>query len=1040
MEENIKALQSGSSRLDAGDGDWSLFPDMRLPPKIKVPEFQMYDGTTDPHRHLRHYRGKMLQYWDYKEDQSRRCEYHQSTPGHTTDNCWKLRERIQQMIDDKQLRFNAVRPPNVQANPLIDHGSSSRPNINMTSVCAIGEYETEQEASAPFIIEYVPLETVVGVMGVTRSGRVYENPEAVNRGKAPTAALGIAPEATPIPYKKVTEKEVEAFIKIIKMNVDLNCIRPSKTTVRAFDGSQREVNREIDLLINVGPCSFNITFQVIDIPNAFSLLLGRSWIHLAGAVPSTLHQKLKFIVEERLITVKVLGTIRTSISTRSTPSLSSETTERSVRPTPTAWWGRSCCATTTSRVPGSKHMGKGSTAQSRSKSTRTGGDSFFTLPKTRLLRSAEASTSIVSQHIMGRSTGASQFRHSPTFFWDRSTSSEVLLTALHRIQTTHLSICQPYTPSPRRLLQGSTSAPHRRMRSSITGLQSRATRLKGLDEDDRVPEIKESLHRLENRQLTPIEPIEDVNVGTEEEPRTLKIGTSLDPIQRARMIDFLKEYQEVFAWSYADMPGLDPSIVKHFLPLDIENLPPKQQHLRRQINATLRRRSSRATYQRAMVTLFHDMMHKEIEVYVDDMIAKSKEGEDHLVNLKRLFERLKKYNLRLNPEKCTFGAKFGKLLGFVISERGIEVDSDKVKAIRELPPPSIVREKAFDDIKAYLVQLPVLVPPTPGRHLIVYLTVHRQSLGCMLGQEDESTCAEHAIYYLSKKFTEGESNYSKIEKMCYALVWVMQKLRQYTLYHTIDLLLKAYPLKYLLGSPSSMRNIAKWRCQLTEYNIEYVPCTSVKGQMYFDGVVNSTGYVIGAVLISPDGRYYPIAAKVGFPCTNNMAEYEACILGLQAAIDLKVKELETKDAKLVPYHEYLEKLAENFEKISFTYMLCIKNQFADALATFASMVSITKKNLIEPLEIEIAKGPAHCDVIETTDEQPWYEDIKNFLRTGLCPAFANCWDRKTLRRLAEHYFLSGETLYSRSFDSTLLQCIDENVAQRLMGEIHEGSC
>ncbi|PKI36196.1 hypothetical protein CRG98_043413, partial [Punica granatum] len=99
-----------------------------------------------------------------------------------------------------------------------------------------------------------------------------------------------------------------------------------------------------------------------------------------------------------------------------------------------------------------------------------------------------------------------------------------------------------------------------------------------------------------------------------------------------------------------------------------------------------------ATYQRAMVTLFHDMMHKEIEVYVDDMIAKSKEGEDHLVNLKRLFNRLKKYKLRLNPAKCTLGAKSGKLLGFVVSERGIEVDPDKVKAIRELPPPSTVRE------------------------------------------------------------------------------------------------------------------------------------------------------------------------------------------------------------------------------------------------------------------------------------------------------------------------------------------------------------
>ncbi|XP_031378310.1 uncharacterized protein LOC116193701 [Punica granatum] len=67
LEENIRALQSGGSRLDAGDGDWSLFPSMQLPPKIKVPKFQRYYGTTDPRHHLRHYRGKMLQYWDYEE-------------------------------------------------------------------------------------------------------------------------------------------------------------------------------------------------------------------------------------------------------------------------------------------------------------------------------------------------------------------------------------------------------------------------------------------------------------------------------------------------------------------------------------------------------------------------------------------------------------------------------------------------------------------------------------------------------------------------------------------------------------------------------------------------------------------------------------------------------------------------------------------------------------------------------------------------------------------------------------------------------------
>ncbi|PKI59574.1 hypothetical protein CRG98_020037 [Punica granatum] len=300
-----------------------------------------------------------------------------------------------------------------------------------------------------------------------------------------------------------------------------------------------------------------------------------------------------------------------------------------------------------------------------------------------------------------------------------------------------------------------------------------------------------------------------------------------------------------------------------------------------------------ATYQRAMVTLFHDMMHKEVE-----------------------------YKLRLNPTKCTFGARSGKLLGFVVSERGIEVDPDKVKAIKELPPPSSVRE-----VRGFL-----------GR-----------------------------LNYIARFIA--------------------------------NLTDKCQPLFRLLRKNA----VIEWdeECQKA---FDTIKAYLVQPPMYFDGAVNSTGSGIGAVLISPDGHYYLVAAKIDFPCTNNVAEYEACILGLQAAIDFKVKELEvfgdsmltifqilgqwkTKDAKLVLYHEYLEKLTENFENISFTYTPRMTNQFADALAALASMAN------------------------------PWYENIKNLLRTGQYPPFADRRDRKTLRRLAIHYFLSGEILYRRSFNS-----------------------
>ena len=94
-----------------------------------------------------------------------------------------------------------------------------------------------------------------------------------------------------------------------------------------------------------------------------------------------------------------------------------------------------------------------------------------------------------------------------------------------------------------------------------------------------------------------------------------------------------------------------------------------------------------ATYQRAMTTIFHDLMHKEIEVYVDDMISKSQTEEGHIKELLKLFQRLRKYHLHLNPNKCTFGVFSREMLGFILTQKGIEVDLDKVKASQEMPAP-----------------------------------------------------------------------------------------------------------------------------------------------------------------------------------------------------------------------------------------------------------------------------------------------------------------------------------------------------------------
>ena len=81
-----------------------------------------------------------------------------------------------------------------------------------------------------------------------------------------------------------------------------------------------------------------------------------------------------------------------------------------------------------------------------------------------------------------------------------------------------------------------------------------------------------------------------------------------------------------------------------------------------------------------------------MEDYVDNILGKSKTRESHIDVLTTIFERLEKYKVHLNPKKCVFGIKLGKLLGYIVSRRGIKVDPTKVKAIMDMPPPTTLKQ------------------------------------------------------------------------------------------------------------------------------------------------------------------------------------------------------------------------------------------------------------------------------------------------------------------------------------------------------------
>ncbi|XP_070029079.1 uncharacterized protein [Nicotiana sylvestris] len=228
--------------------------------------------------------------------------------------------------------------------------------------------------------------------------------------------------------------------------------------------------------------------------------------------------------------------------------------------------------------------------------------------------------------------------------------------------------------------------------------------------------------------------------------------------------------------------------------------------------------------------------------------------------------------------------------------------------------------------------------------------------------------------------------------------------------------------------------------------------------MFFDGAVKAKGVGIGAIFISPTGQHYLATARLRFLCTNNTAEYEACIMGMNLAIDQDVEELlimgdldliirqaqgewETRDVKLIPYRQHVEDLGRRFKSIEFRYIPRCHNKLDDALATLASMLPYPGNAHIDPLEIQIRERHGYYNTIEAEPNvQPWYHDIKRFLKTKEYPEQASGYQKRTIRWHASGFLLSGDVLYKRTPNLNLLRCVDTEEVGKIMYKVYAGVC
>ncbi|XP_050878146.1 uncharacterized protein LOC127081961 [Lathyrus oleraceus] len=165
----------------------------------------------------------------------------------------------------------------------------------------------------------------------------------------------------------------------------------------------------------------------------------------------------------------------------------------------------------------------------------------------------------------------------------------------------------------------------------------------------------------------------------------------------------------------------------------------------------------------------------------------------------------------------------------------------------------------------------------------------------------------------------------------------------------------------------------------------------------FDGTSNSMGHGIGVVLISPRNGYTPFIARLCFDCTNNMAEYEACIMGIEAVINLRIKilevygdstlivykvkgEWETRHPKLVRYGAHVIELMKYFEEITFHHIPIEENQVENALATLSSMYKANFHREARIIRMVRRNELACCSVVEEEpNDKPQFYDIKCYL-------------------------------------------------------------
>src|SRR5215216_6837855 len=290
-----------------------------------------------------------------------------------------------------------------------------------------------------------------------------------------------------------------------------------------------------------------------------------------------------------------------------------------------------------------------------------------------------------------------------------------------------------------------------------------------------------------------------------------------------------------------------------------------------------------ATFQSCMQMCLLKQLGRNAHVYVDNIVVKTERRGTLLEDLKETFDNLCRFQIKLNPEKCVFGVPAGQLLDFLVSERGIECNPVKIKAIEWMEKPTRLRDiqrftgclasisrfisrlgekafplyqlmkktthfewndqadEAFLQLKKMLTTPSVLAAPAAKEPMFLYIAATSRVVSTVIvverPEDGKAQPVQRPVYYLSEVLSASKKNYPHYQKMCYSVYFSAKKLKQYFQEHTITIVCTA-PLAEIMGNRDASGRVAKWAIELAPFTIFYQPRTAIKSQALADFLID----------------------------------------------------------------------------------------------------------------------------------------------------------------------------------------------------------